>query len=100
MLRNGREDLVLYSQRETKSLSEIKMASVSKLKKKNNPLFLVWKCHIACGNLYHGPWDSVEVPVMLLPPPISTFGWFSQPELYSTDIQQFAATNWNGDGEN
>lgn len=34
MLRNGREDLVLYSQRETKSLSEIKMASVSKLKKK------------------------------------------------------------------
>lgn len=78
-----------------KCLAEIKMASASKLEeKKIIPFFLVCKCDTACRNPYHGPWDSVEVPVMFLPPQISMFGWFSQPEQYSTGIQQLTEVNW------
>lgn len=59
---NGRK-VLLCSQRETKSISEIKMASTSMLELKNNVIFLVWMHHVTHGNLYCGPLDSIEVSV-------------------------------------
>lgn len=60
---NGRKVLLFCSQRETRSISEIKIASTSMLELKNNVIFLVWMHHVTHGNLYHGPLDSIEVSV-------------------------------------